>query len=59
VTLQARLEVGRRDFTVEVDLHTATETLVVVGPSGCGKTTVLRTLAGLLTPAAGRITLDE
>jgi len=59
VTLQARLEVGRRDFTVEVDLHTATETLVVVGPSGCGKTTVLRTLAGLLTPAAGRITLGE
>jgi len=59
MTLQARLEVRRRDFTVEVDLHTATETLVVVGPSGCGKTTVLRTLAGLLTPAAGRITLGE
>jgi len=57
VTLQARLKVGRRDFTVEVDLTTATETLVVVGPSGCGKTTVLRTLAGLLTPTAGRITL--
>jgi len=53
------LEVGRRDFTVEVDLHAGTETLVVVGPSGCGKTTVLRTLAGLLTPAAGRITLGE
>jgi len=59
MTLQARLEVRRRDFTIEVDLHTATETLVVVGPSGCGKTTVLRTLAGLLTPAAGRITLGE
>jgi len=59
VTLQARLEVGRRDFTVEVDLTTATETLVVVGPSGCGKTTVLRTLAGLLTPTAGRIALGE
>jgi len=59
VSLEARLEVGRRDFTVEVDLHAETETLVVVGPSGCGKTTVLRTLAGLLTPAAGRITLGE
>ncbi len=59
MTLQARLQVGRRDFAVEVDLTTATETLVVVGPSGCGKTTVLRTLAGLITPTAGRITLGE
>ena len=25
----------------------------VVGPSGCGKTTLLRTLAGLLSPAEG------
>ena len=57
MTLQARLEVRRRDFTVEVDLSTATETLVVVGPSGCGKTAVLRTLAGLITPEAGRIAL--
>ena len=59
MTLQARLQVGRRDFNVEVDLSTATETLVVVGPSGCGKTTVLRTVAGLITPTAGRITLGE
>ncbi len=59
MTLQARLQVARRDFTVEVDLTTTTETLVVVGPSGCGKTTVLRTLAGLITPTAGQITLGE
>jgi ABC-type sugar transport system ATPase subunit len=31
------------------------ELLVVVGPSGCGKTTVLRSIAGLETPTAGRI----
>ena len=31
------------------------EFVVVVGPSGCGKTTLLSCLAGLLTPAAGRI----
>ncbi len=29
-----------------------------LGPSGCGKTTTLRMLAGLITPTAGRITLD-
>jgi molybdate transport system ATP-binding protein len=28
------------------------------GPSGCGKTTVLNLIAGLLTPAAGRIVLS-
>ncbi|MFB7357275.1 ABC transporter ATP-binding protein [Streptomyces gardneri] len=34
------------------------ELLTVVGPSGCGKTTLLRTLAGLLPPLAGRATQD-
>ncbi|RDE08225.1 ABC transporter ATP-binding protein [Pelagibacterium lacus] len=31
------------------------EFLCVIGPSGCGKTTMLRLLAGLLTPSAGQI----
>jgi iron(III) transport system ATP-binding protein len=35
------------------------EFLVLLGPSGCGKTTTLRCLAGLETPAAGRIRLGE
>ncbi len=34
------------------------EILVLTGPSGCGKTTVLRALAGLLTPDAGRVLAD-
>ncbi|MCV7222659.1 ABC transporter ATP-binding protein [Mycolicibacterium elephantis] len=34
------------------------EILVLTGPSGCGKSTVLRALAGLLTPAAGRVLAD-
>ncbi|MBK9273891.1 MAG: ABC transporter ATP-binding protein [Flavobacteriales bacterium] len=36
----------------------AGEVLVVVGPSGCGKTTLLRLIAGLERPAAGRITVQ-
>jgi multiple sugar transport system ATP-binding protein len=34
------------------------EFLVLLGPSGCGKTTLLRMIAGLLEPTAGRIILD-
>ena len=30
----------------------------LLGPSGCGKTTVLRLIAGILHPDAGRISLD-
>ena len=33
------------------------EIVGLVGPNGAGKTTLLNTLAGLLTPAAGRVTL--
>jgi NitT/TauT family transport system ATP-binding protein len=34
------------------------EILVLTGPSGCGKSTVLRALAGLLAPDAGRVLAD-
>jgi len=35
------------------------EILVLTGPSGCGKSTVLRALAGLLGPDAGRVLADD
>lgn len=35
------------------------EFLVLVGPSGCGKSTVLRLIAGLETPDAGRIQIGD
>jgi iron(III) transport system ATP-binding protein len=34
------------------------EFLTLLGPSGCGKTTLLRAIAGLETPDAGRIAID-
>uniref|UniRef100_UPI003394C30F ABC transporter ATP-binding protein n=1 Tax=Agromyces litoreus TaxID=3158561 RepID=UPI003394C30F len=34
------------------------EFFALLGPSGCGKTTLLRSIAGFETPAAGRISVD-
>ena len=35
------------------------EILAVTGPSGAGKTTLLAAMAGLLTPAAGQVLVDD
>ncbi len=34
------------------------ELLALLGPSGCGKTTTMRSIAGLMTPVGGSISLD-
>jgi ABC-type Fe3+/spermidine/putrescine transport system ATPase subunit len=44
-----------RDVSVEARPG---ETLAVLGPSGCGKTTLLRIIAGLERPDAGRVLFD-
>jgi multiple sugar transport system ATP-binding protein len=43
------------DISFEIDNG---EILTLVGPSGCGKTTVLRSIAGLVTPTAGEVYFD-
>ena len=42
---------------VDLEVHDG-EVVCVLGPSGCGKTTLLRAVAGLEPPSAGRIAWD-
>jgi len=44
-----------RGVTLEVN---AGELFSILGPSGCGKTTLLRIIAGLLSPDSGRVYFD-
>ena len=44
-----------QDISLTVAQH---EFVVLLGPSGCGKTTLLRLIAGLTLPDAGRVLID-
>jgi molybdate transport system ATP-binding protein len=56
-TLSADFTLPLRSFTLELALDVG-RTVALVGPSGAGKTSVLRAVAGLARPSAGRIALD-
>jgi len=44
-------------FTIDVDIEASDGVTVLFGSSGAGKTSILRTIAGILKPDRGRITL--
>lgn len=56
-----QISVGYGDKPILQDLSfdlPAGELTVIVGPNACGKSTLLKTLARLLTPSRGQVTLD-
>jgi molybdate transport system ATP-binding protein len=52
-----QISVPLRSFELRLSLHIGA-TVALVGPSGAGKSTVLRAVAGLVRPRAGRIGVD-
>lgn len=46
-------------LTIDVDVQAADGVTVLFGASGAGKTSILRAIAGIITPDAGRISLGE
>jgi len=51
---------GNVEAVKDVTLEIPDKALVAfLGPSGCGKTTTLRMIAGLETPTAGRVYIDD
>jgi molybdate transport system ATP-binding protein len=59
MSLAASITVRRGGLVVALDVAVADgEVLAVLGPNGAGKSTVLRVLAGLLVPGAGRVAVD-
>jgi len=51
---------GKIRAVQNVNLHVRDrEYLCIIGPSGCGKTTLIKCIAGILTPDSGEIYFDE
>ena len=54
-----RKEIVRTHALNGVDLHVRSKEFVsLIGPSGCGKTTVLKIIAGLLSPTKGEVLIE-
>ncbi|MCZ4353003.1 molybdenum ABC transporter ATP-binding protein [Roseovarius aestuarii] len=58
MNLSVDIRHGFDDFSLEADFEAGAGVTALFGPSGAGKSTIAAAICGLLTPNAGRITLD-
>ncbi|OYQ90063.1 ABC transporter ATP-binding protein [Wohlfahrtiimonas chitiniclastica] len=59
LSIHKTLTAYKRTFVLDVEYQTEAERLVIVGASGSGKSVLLKTIAGLITPDAGKIVLQD
>ncbi len=57
-TFDLDLRFRQGHFDLEISVHASAKALALYGPSGSGKTTTLELLAGIRTPAEGRVAID-
>lgn len=60
IALQKRLHGAEGTFLLDLNLQIPQQTIVaIMGSSGAGKTSLLKMMAGLLLPDAGKLVIDE
>jgi ABC-type sulfate/molybdate transport systems ATPase subunit len=57
--LRVDLSLALRAFDLELALEVGRETVALVGPSGAGKTSLLRAVAGLVSPSRGLVVCGD
>ena len=56
-SLQVSIRKKLKGFKLGMEFHAGRGCLGILGPSGCGKSMTLKSIAGIVTPDAGRIAL--
>ena len=56
--LKVNIQKELNEFDLEVDFELKNRRLGILGPSGCGKSMTLKSIAGIITPDEGIISLD-
>ena len=56
--LKVDIQMELKEFDLDVDFELKNGRLGILGPSGCGKSMTLKSIAGIVTPDKGVISLD-
>lgn len=59
INIQRLLKAATRHFELNIQINTQAKRIALYGPSGSGKTLTIQALAGLLTPDAGEIRINN